>query len=175
MNQTVLTQLCRAVGGVCTVLGLLLGLVVGMVTWAGATEKAAEANDAFALQPFRSDGCSLFPDGNLEFNDNLELNELWLECCLAHDVAYWVGGTYEEREAADEALRECVAGVGEPEIAVMMLMGVRVGGSPYFDTPFRWGYGWPYLQDGELRGYKPLSEAEWLQVRKLRPSIVKKD
>jgi hypothetical protein len=33
------------------------------------------------------------------------------------------------------------------------LAGVRVGGSPYFPTFYRWGYGWPYL-----RGYKAISD-----------------
>jgi hypothetical protein len=34
-------------------------------------------------------------------------------------------------------------------IATLMLAGVRVGGTPYIPTKFRWGYGWPYF-----RGYK---------------------
>jgi hypothetical protein len=41
-----------------------------------------------------------------------------------------------------------------------MLAGVRVGGSPYFPTTYRWGYGWPYP-----RGYKPLSEEEIQEVK----------
>ena len=36
-----------------------------------------------------------------------------------------------------------------------MLGGVRVGGSPYWPTQFRWGYGWPYP-----RGYQALSPDE---------------
>lgn len=101
------------------------------------------------LKPFATDGCSVFPDGTLKYKD------LWLECCVAHDKAYWLGGTYEERQAADEGLRACVARVGEPEIAKLMLQGVRVGGSPYLPTRFRWGYGWAYP-----RGYQPLTEEE---------------
>jgi len=61
---------------------------------------------------------------------------------------------------ADNALKSCVSKVGEPEIAAIMLTGVRVGGSPYFPTPYRWGYGWPYS-----RGYKPLSKDEKLEVK----------
>lgn len=26
----------------------------------------------------------------------------------------------------------------------LMLAGVRVGGAPWWPTPFRWGYGWPW-------------------------------
>jgi len=103
-----------------------------------------------------SDGCSSFPDGTIEHNT------LWLDCCVEHDKAYWAGGTYKDREIADKALKECVATVGEPQIAEIMLAGVRVGGSPYFPTRFRWGYGWPYL-----RGYKELTSAEKQEVEKM--------
>ena len=101
------------------------------------------------LKPFASDGCSSFPDGTLE------TKTLWLSCCTAHDSAYWQGGSYAERLQADNDLRSCVAKTGQPEIAKLMLAGVRVGGTPYLPTSFRWGYGWPYL-----RGYKALTEAE---------------
>ena len=106
------------------------------------------------IKPFTSDGCSVFPDGTFEYK------ELWLSCCTAHDYAYWQGGTYEERLVADEQLSQCVAKVGEPQIAKLMLAGVRVGGSPYFPTSFRWGYGWSYP-----RWYKALTKSEKMQIR----------
>jgi hypothetical protein len=109
---------------------------------------------AAELRPFESDGCSAFPDGTFE------QNELWLSCCVAHDYAYWKGGARQERLVADEALKSCVAEVGEPGIAQLMLAGVRVGGTPYFPTRFRWGYGWPYP-----RGYKALTEDDLKQIR----------
>jgi hypothetical protein len=112
------------------------------------------AATAANLQPFTTDGCSDFPNGTLS------QNTLWLSCCIEHDYAYWQGGTRQERLAADKALRDCVAAVGEPAIAQLMLAGVRVGGSPHLPTPFRWGYGWPFP-----RGYKALSEEEREQVR----------
>jgi len=77
------------------------------------------------LRPFTTDGCSDFPDGTLSHKT------LWLSCCTEHDKAYWQGGTYDERRKADEELRRCVANFGEPEIAALMLAGVRVGDSPY--------------------------------------------
>jgi hypothetical protein len=101
------------------------------------------------IKPFTTDGCSAFPNGTDK------QNELWLACCTLHDIAYWQGGTYQERVNADNALNTCVKQVGEPTIAALMLAGVRVGGTPYLPTPFRWGYGWPYL-----RGYKPISKEE---------------
>lgn len=110
------------------------------------------------LEPFSSDGCSAFPDGTFK------QRTLWLKCCINHDKAYWKGGSAVERETADNKLKQCVAAVGEQEIAKLMLAGVRVGGSPYFPTQFRWGYGWPYFLKYKIRGYKILTEAEIKEV-----------
>lgn len=106
------------------------------------------------IKPFTSDGCSSFPDGTFEHN------QLWLSCCTAHDYTYWQGGTYQERLVADKELQQCVAKVGEPHIANLMLADVRVGGSPYLPTTFRWGYGWSYS-----RWYKVLTDAEKKQIK----------
>jgi hypothetical protein len=111
------------------------------------------SNAEQTLQPFTSDGCSVFPDGTWQ------QQQLWLPCCVAHDLAYWQGGSSQARAAADAQLKQCVSAVGEPEIAAIMLTGVRVGGSPYLPTAFRWGYGWT-----EFRGYQALSVAELTAV-----------
>jgi hypothetical protein len=103
---------------------------------------------------FATDGCSVFPEGTFE------QQTLWAHCCIEHDFSYWQGGTYNERLAADQRLEQCVSGAGEPDIAQLMLAGVRVGGSPYFPTSYRWGYGWSYP-----RGYKALTEDERKQIR----------
>jgi len=105
------------------------------------------------LKPFTTDGCSAFPNGTFE------QKSLWVNCCISHDFAYWKGGTNAERLKADQQLERCVKKAGEPEIAKLMLTGVRMGGSPYFITPFRWGYGWPYA-----RGYAALTDEEKLEV-----------
>jgi len=109
--------------------------------------------NAEEIQPFTSDGCSAFPDGTFS------QNELWLSCCTAHDYAYWQGGTYDERLIADQTLKQCVAKVGQSEIAALMLAGVRVGGTPYLPTTFRWGYGWSYP-----RWYQTLTAEEKIQI-----------
>ena len=121
---------------------------------------AAQAGE---LKPFVSDGCSAFPDGTLQHN------ALWLSCCRQHDFDYWKGGSYQQRLDSDKTLESCVASVGEPEIAKLMLLGVRVGGSPYLPTEFRWGYGWPYP-----RLYGALSESELKQVKALGSSRLKR-
>ncbi len=119
------------------------------------------------LKPFTSDGCSAFPDGTFE------QNTLWLNCCVAHDLAYWQGGTYQQRKDADNELKACVAGVGEKQIASLMLAGVRVGGSPFFPTTFRWGYGWPYPKlYGQLTSeeFKQVN-AQLEQLKRKRPNL----
>lgn len=92
--------------------------------------------------PFTTDGCSMWPNGT------------WTECCVAHDIAYWCGGSSEEREHADEALRQCVAEKRSSTMATMMHVGVRVGGIPWQPFPWRWAYGW-----SGIRGYdEPLKD-----------------
>src|SRR5437867_13216290 len=69
------------------------------------------------LADFKSDGCSMFPDGD------------YFSCCYLHDVAYWPGGTAEARELADKSLRTCVSGItGNTARAEAMYKGVHMGG-----------------------------------------------
>jgi hypothetical protein len=115
----------------------------------------SHANRGYTIEPFTTDGCSMFPNGTISHNS------LWLDCCISHDFAYWQGGTYQQRLAADNRLRDCVAGTGASFTAEIMLEGVRIGGSPFFPTTYRWGYGWPWL-----RGYKQLSPSELKQIQR---------
>ena len=91
------------------------------------------------MRPFSTDGCSLFPDRALIGKSD------WCSCCLAHDLAYWRGGTIETRLNADQELKACVhKATSNDALAELMFAGVRSGGGPYFFTPYRWGYGWPF-------------------------------
>lgn len=82
--------------------------------------------------PFRTDGCSAWPDAT------------WGACCVEHDVAYWCGGSAAERLAADRELRACVDAIAGGGWATVMYWGVRLGGSDRMPLPWRWGYGWPW-------------------------------
>jgi len=99
------------------------------------------SNSAIAeqLKPFTSDGCSQFPDGTLT-----EKN-LWCGCCITHDIAYWQGGSRQQKKQADEALRTCVLNSTQNSLlAETMYIGVRLGGLPIFPVWYRWSYGWEY-------------------------------
>lgn len=119
------------------------------------TGQPALSEQTNTIKAFTTDGCSLFPDGT--FSNQ----QLWQACCTRHDIRYWQGGTWQQRQQADRELQACVAKMGQPGIANIMLGGVRVGGSPFWPTSYRWGYGWGYL-----RGYKPLNEQEQQSVNK---------
>ncbi len=108
------------------------------------------------LEPFSTDGCSRFPDGPP--NDP----QRWHNCCVDHDKTYWLGGSYSQRLAADNTLKECISKTENPHLANIMRAGVRAGGSPFWLTPYRWSYGWPYT-----RGYREVTGNERKQAKTL--------
>ncbi|MBC7387174.1 MAG: hypothetical protein H7301_13565 [Cryobacterium sp.] len=71
--------------------------------------------------PFITDGCTSFPNGTLRSP------ELWLHCCVEHDLFLWAGGTRKMRNRADIQLRDCVRETGALREADVMYLGVRMG------------------------------------------------
>jgi len=98
------------------------------------TKKVAKLKNE--LLPFKTDGCSYFPDGTLTNNKK------WLNCCIDHDKSYYKGGTKNQKLIADKKLKNCVKNLGYPNIAKLMFFGVQLAGDAKYDTPYRWGYGW---------------------------------
>lgn len=98
-----------------------------------------------------SDGCSggmsdSYAKLSQDIHDRFGEELLWRKCCVVHDRAYYYGGTREEKLAADEALKKCVAQTLGDDIFGKMLgsamqAAVNIGGLPYFATSYRWGYG----------------------------------
>jgi hypothetical protein len=82
--------------------------------------------------PLTSDGCSFFPDGERK------------GCCIEHDMAYYYGGSAEDKLKADLELSECVEQVSGPFVAMLMYAGVRIFGHPAWPHRFRWGKGLHY-------------------------------
>jgi hypothetical protein len=66
-----------------------------------------------------------------------------------------MGGNREQRRLADHELSLCVEKAESKMLADAMWAGVRVGGSPFWFTKYRWAYGWPYT-----RGYRELTPEE---------------
>lgn len=107
-----------------------------------------------------SDGCTILskPYSWITFGRPLRQ----VQCCIDHDEAYWYGGSYAQRKAADVKLRECVKSVGErgfdrvvyTAVAWIMYYAVRVGGSPKLPTPWRWRSNVPFRPKDILSGYK---------------------
>lgn len=92
------------------------------------------------LEPFdpsKSDGCTLWLDGWWG-------KDGWKWACVKHDEFYYYGGGYLARLKADVQLLIDVTISGHPIMAVIMFSGVRLFGTPYFKTRFRWGYGRDY-------------------------------
>lgn len=97
-----------------------------------SAQTGADLSSAAGVPTFKSDGCSLFPDGK------------YLDCCVAHDQTYLSGGSWTMRWRADKKLFKCVwakKGFEHKLIAPVMWLGVRAGGVHFLPTPFRWGFG----------------------------------
>lgn len=106
------------------------------------------------LRPFVTDGCTLSPDGTPRNRT------LWRECCVAHDLRLWGGGTKEQRVAADGELFSCVEKKAGTTIAKVFLAGVRLGSySPYKIPAKAWGNAWY-----DRSGYRELPDSELLQL-----------
>lgn len=116
------------------------------------------------LHPFTTDGCSMMLDGLLD--DSIH----WRLCCVAHDKDYWLGGTEAERRASDELLGACISEMATPLLGDWVKRNVRWGGSPYWPTTYRWGYGWPFWDGLTPRGYKELTDDEQAMVISLLPA-----
>jgi len=58
-----------------------------------AEERCAWHPHGLPEDPFTSDVCSAWPDGD------------WGACCIDHDIDYWCGGSSERRASADERLK----------------------------------------------------------------------
>lgn len=121
---------------------------------------------ADTLKPFATDGCSMWIDGPPGSPN------LWRHCCVAHDLAYWAGGTEEQRKHADEAMKLCIQNAQQPMIASHTYNSVRMGGGPYWPSTYRWGYGWHYLNGIWPRGYKTPSPDEQAQINRLMPAAL---
>ncbi len=134
---------------------------VVLVTFAGtlinfAPLSLAQTPPEQRLIPFTSDGCSSAP--NTIFGESL------MQCCVAHDLKYWKGGTEIQKFRADIGLFRCVREKTKnslPLLADVYEAAVDTFGGPVYlgglNNPFswRWGYGWQ-----KPREFKALTSQE---------------
>ncbi|MFT5037113.1 MAG: hypothetical protein ACI9VM_000688 [Candidatus Azotimanducaceae bacterium] len=103
-----------------------------------ATQFLTEHKKQTPPNSFSQDGCSLSPD-KLLWHD-------FSTPCLEHDIAYWAGGTQEERKQADIALRDAISHTGPlgPLYSKVVYVNVRLFGDSFLTRIIdaNWGYGW---------------------------------
>ena len=136
---------------------LLTGALLSGALLADVSLPASAADSGGnTLLPFTTDGCSSSPDNEWIGNKS------WLDCCVDHDKAYWLGGTAAEKETADSGLKKCLlrAGMGEA-MAEVYYRSVQVGGTAHLPTTWKWGYGWK-----NSRGYDPVTDVERKEAAK---------
>ncbi len=87
---------------------------------------------------FHFDGCTLFFDRFL--------GSSFKEACLNHDIAYWYGGTGQERLMVDVVFRGDIAetGLSGKVLSPVMYLGVRLFGDSFIAKLFNanWGFGY---------------------------------
>lgn len=133
---------------------LILGVLVSILLVTAVIERTTlpETTDAMRYEaehyglrhgketppkPFVYDGCTFFVDSFITVDMQT--------ACLTHDIAYWYGGTKEERQIADKKLREDVAelGVVGTVLSYPVYLGVRVFGDSWLTRAVNahWGFG----------------------------------
>ena len=110
----------------------------------------AEAQLNVKFKAFKTDLCTSYPEGTRD------QPMLWANCCIKHDMAYWVAGDKKDLKRADLSLKECVTAVAGPFQGNLMYRGIRAGHYFPFKSKYRWGWAW---QKSRHR-YTPLSTQE---------------
>lgn len=137
---------CNSLGEQLAKANALHGMVVG--------PRSVPVNKPI-LRTFFSDGCSLSPNSFFKVN--------FAQCCVEHDLAYWIGGTKEQKDLADNQFKMCLQhklnkdynGVIQTSVSETYFLGVQIGGVNFLPNSFRWGYGW-----NVIRPHGPLTDEE---------------
>ena len=109
------------------------------------------------LNKFCSDGCTHAPDGTFQKPHE------WFMCCTQHDLAYWAGGSPQDKFNADTHLHACLLNTNaRPWEANLYLAAVVAFGASH------WGTGWSDFDKNAVK-FNPLSSAEQSQVKRMTP------
>lgn len=108
------------------------------------------------LKDFKTDLCTYFPEGTGSRPG------LWKDCCIYHDMKYWIGGTKKEQDESDLLLKSCVKEKANSFYAGIMYRGIRLGHLSPIKSKYRWGWGW------SKRGFfGELTKGQLQQAKKL--------
>jgi hypothetical protein len=103
-----------------------------------ALQFGIDAHKPTPPKPFKYDGCTFFPDSFLESDFTL--------ACLNHDIAYWHGGTQEERAVVDQKLKAAIyeSGFFGKMVTYPVYFSVRLFGDSFLTKAVSadWGFGW---------------------------------
>ena len=88
------------------------------------------------LLNFKTDYCTYFPEGTPS------RPKLWQDCCVSHDLWYWIGGTKNEQDQADLVLKRCVSQKASSFYGNLMYSGVRLGHLSPIKSKYKWSWGW---------------------------------
>ena len=101
-------------------------------------EAIAINTDNIPPKPFVYDGCTFFVDSFFTSD--------FTQSCLRHDMAYWRGGTDEERKVADTKLKAEIQkeGLFGNIVAYPAYLAVRLFGDSFLTRSVNahWGFGW---------------------------------
>lgn len=78
----------------------------------------------YKLLPFCTDGCSVV--GNKTSTSYV--------CCVHHDLAYWAGGSREDKYRADGRFYQCLLKTEGKKVAETYAGAVALYGDPYWGT-----------------------------------------
>lgn len=76
------------------------------------------------------------------------ISSIWKEsneCCVDYDEKYLYGGNESSRFTIDYKFKDCVLNKGiDKKSATALFYTTRILGTPYINTPWRWGYGYDF-------------------------------
>lgn len=66
----------------------------------------------------------------------------WFDCCLIHDMKYWVAGALKAQDKADRDLYSCVDEKAGHYWAKLIYLGVRSGHHSPIKNKYQWSWAW---------------------------------